>query len=204
MNKAIKKWNELSAIEKIISVRGGGLKDIVYDEAAAELSDLRARAISDDAKQEIDQLARLLINSGLYKLDDIPDDDVPGYARTAIMQQQRQLSDLRARLAQAESNLRFYDGLIMGDGDHDKIMLARDGSVFLACFRALGMDARGTDTEEIPEAIIRLKAKLAQAEERERKLEEFVNTLLGRQAAGDHDIPLWVYQQARTALTEGK
>jgi len=50
-----------------------------------------------------------------------------------------ELIALRARLEEAESNL-------------------------LACFRALGMDANGADTNEIPEAIIRLKTQLAHYE----------------------------------------
>jgi len=110
-----------------------------------------------------------------------------------IISLQQRITALEAERDAAQSNLRFYDGLIMGDGEHDKIMLARDGSVFLACVNALGMDVSGTDTTAIPDAIIRLKQRVA-------AMEKFTKTIAGRQTAGDTDIPLWVYQAAKVAL----
>lgn len=81
-----------------------------------------------------------------------------------------ELAQMQARMEKAESNLRFYDGLIIGDGDHDKIMLARDGAVFLKCFQLLDMDISGASTEEIPDAIERLKQKLAALKQEARKV----------------------------------
>jgi ABC-type arginine transport system ATPase subunit len=41
MNNASRKWNELSAIEKIIEVKGNGLRDDIFNQAAEELARLQ-------------------------------------------------------------------------------------------------------------------------------------------------------------------
>lgn len=71
---------------------------------------------------------------------------------------------LQAEREALKSNLRFYDGLVCGDGEHNKIALAKNAAVFVRCFSLLGMDVSGTDIHEIPDAIERLKAAAAARE----------------------------------------
>ena len=62
-----------------------------------------------------------------------------------------------ARIAKLESELQFIHGFTLGDGDHDKVMLAKGADIFMQCFKALGLDVSGTDPEEIVDEIKRLK-----------------------------------------------
>ena len=56
MNNKIKQWNELSAIEKIMKVRGSGLRDDIYEQAETELAALRAER--DRLREALENLLR--------------------------------------------------------------------------------------------------------------------------------------------------
>ena len=65
----------------------------------------------------------------------------------------------RERIAELESELRFYNGLVMGEGDHDKTMLARDGDIFIRLMKLLGMDVSGSDVQEIIDRVEEVRAE---------------------------------------------
>ena len=68
-----------------------------------------------------------------------------------------ELADLRAENERLKSENRFIDGIVMGDGSHDKVMLVKDAAIFLRCMKLLGLDISGADPEAIVDAIENLK-----------------------------------------------
>jgi len=70
-----------------------------------------------------------------------------------------ELTALRGRVAELESERRFIDGIVMGDGDHDKIMLTKDAMIFMRCMKLLGLDVSGCGPESIVDAITALKSQ---------------------------------------------
>ncbi len=64
---------------------------------------------------------------------------------------------LKNRVKEFEAERRFIDGIVMGDGNHDKVILAKDAMIFMQCMKILGLDVSGYGPESIVDAIIALK-----------------------------------------------
>ena len=79
----------------------------------------------------------------------------PNDAATAAAE----LLALRERVVELESERRFIDGIVMGDGNHDKIMLTKDAMIFMQCMKLLGLDVSGCGPESIVDAITALKSQ---------------------------------------------
>lgn len=92
--------------------------------------------------------------------------------QTELLAAIMELDKKQDRIARLEAEVRFYDGLVIGDGDHDKIMLARDGDIFIRCMKLLGMDVSGTDVQEIVGAVESMKSKKQSLELKVKRLQE--------------------------------
>ena len=68
-------------------------------------------------------------------------------------------SQAAEELAALEAERRFLDSVVLGDGDHDKVVLVKNASVFLECFKLLGLDSKN-GIQEIPDAIQLLKVEI--------------------------------------------